>query len=116
MNLAFKLLVSIFCIVWLSKEVVLPASAAIVLSTKFMDQTIACDHAMEAHWYGEDDTVSNLSADIQLLDCHDYDETRKLLLMAGLPEVYLSWLGLRALQIHQRPATEMTDAHKFVEK
>ena len=35
---------------------------------------------------------------------------------AGLPETYLSWLGLKSLEIYQRPASEFTEAHRFRER
>lgn len=76
-----------------------------------------CDSAMESAWYGDKtDDAEKKAQEIHLLDCHEYDKTRKLLLTSGLPEVYLSWLGLKALEIYQRPASEMTRQHRFIER
>ena len=91
-----------------------PGLAAALLSDSYMAQTVACDTAMEAAWYGDDaDAALSATATVQLLDCHEYDKTRKLLLASGLPEEYLSWLGLRALELHQRPVSEFVAAHRF---
>jgi hypothetical protein len=51
-----------------------------------------------------------------LLACHDYDKARKILLMSGLPEEYLSYLGLKALELYQRPAEEFVRLHRFRER
>ena len=116
-NSILKIVVIIFGIGWISKEIILPLSAAAILSNNFMSQTVACDVAMESAWYGPaDNGMEKKAQDIHLLDCHDYDKTRKLLRLSGLPEAYLSWLGLRALEIYQRPASEMADQHRFIER
>ena len=94
----------------------MPLGVASVASFKYMGLVVSCDAAMEAHWYGDPSVESERAADVQLLDCHDYDKTRKLMLFAGLPEDYLAWLGLRALEIHQRPISELVEDHKFRER
>jgi His-Xaa-Ser system protein (TIGR03982 family) len=109
----FRTIVGTFAVFWLLKEIAVPGFAALLLSSKYMKQTISCDQAMEAHWYGQKSVLDAKAAEVQLLSCHNYDETRKLLLLSGLPEEYLSWLGLKSLDIYQRPASELTEAHKF---
>lgn len=83
-----------------------------------MDLVILCDQAMNTSWYLNQTDKSNLSKSetIQMLSCHDYDKTRKILLFSGLPEEYLSYLGLLALEVHQRPASEMVELHRFRER
>ena len=72
---------------------------------------------MESAWYGaKDDSLNRKAEEIHLLDCHDYDKTRKIMLFSGLPDAYLSWLGLKALEIYQRPAKEFTEAHRFKQR
>ena len=106
--------IAVFAGLWIVKEIVLPVGAAAVLSQRYMKQTVECDTAMEASWYlRQDDQISSESEVTQLLACHDYDKTRKLLLMSGLPPEYLSWLGLRSLEIYQRPAEEFVRQHRF---
>ncbi|MDC6471243.1 TIGR03982 family His-Xaa-Ser system protein [Litorivicinus sp.] len=113
----FKFVAIVFCVGWLFKEILLPASVAALYSNQFMKQVVACDTAMESAWYGpSDNEFEKKSQDIHLLDCHEYDKTRKVLLMSGLPEEYLSWLGLLALEIYQRSASEMAEQHRFRER
>ena len=112
----FKAVVSLFCVLWISKEVLLPFTVGSLVSSNYMQLVVDCDAAMEAHWYGDQSAESELAAEVQLLDCHEYDKTRKLMLFSGLPEAYLAWLGLRALEIHQRPISEMVEDHKFRER
>ena len=117
LNRIFKVLVVIFCTSWLLLEVLVPAIAAISLSGKYQELVVKCDTAMEASWYSDSSNPDDKRAEqIHLLDCHDYDKTRKILLISGLPEEYLSWLGLRALEIYQRPAEEFVEAHRFRER
>ena len=102
---------------WTLKEIVLPMSAAALLSRKYMAQAIECDTAMEASWYlRQGERIPAESDVVELLACHDYDKTRKLMLLAGLPETYLSWLGLRSLELYQRPAEEYVRQHRFTER
>lgn len=105
-----------FCVCWLSVYVILPAGGAALYSFSYMEQVVHCDTAMESAWYGPIDAAETKAETIHLLDCHDYDKTRKTMLMLGLPETYLSWLGLQALEIYQRPAAELAEPHKFRER
>lgn len=70
---------------------------------------------MDDSWYYKGNTLDK-SEQVQLLSCHDYDKTRKIMLMSGLPEEYLSYLGLKALDLYQRPAEEFVRMHRFRER
>lgn len=110
-------LVIAFASLWILKEVVIPATAAALWSKRYMRLVVECDQAMEASWYfRQGDRISHESEITQLLACHDYDKTRKAMLLFGLPEQYLSWLGLHSLEIHQRPAEEYARQHRFTER
>lgn len=116
-NKVFRILVGTFCAAWLIKELIVPITTASFLSHQYMSLVTKCDSAMEASWYGDEQSaIERKAQEIHLLDCHDYDKTRKVLLMAGLPETYLSWLGLKALELYQRPASELTAQHRFKER
>ena len=115
---AFRIAVISLATLWIAKEVIAPALAAAVYSNRYMELVVLCDTAMNASWYmqqNDSDLLEN-SELVQMLDCHDYDKTRKVLLMSGLPEDYLSYLGLRALEIHQRSPEEFVEQHRFREK
>lgn len=95
----------------------MPVGTAAFYSFEYMELTVACDTAMEASWYyRQDSKISAESETVQLLSCHEYDKTRKLLLMSGLPESYLAWLGLKSLEIYQRPPEEFVEQHRFRER
>ena len=107
-----KLLFQIAIILLALKVVILPLSVGLYYYYPFQKFVIACDTAMEDSWfYGSE--VLQESEQIQLLACHDYDKARKIMLMSGLPENYLSFLGLKALELYQRPAEEMARQHRF---
>lgn len=117
MKRAYRALIALFATFWILKEVVVPVTAAAMYSRDFMQHAVRCDAAMEADWYNRQVSPEHGPSDtIQLFDCHAYDKTRKVLLMSGLPEAYLSWLGLKALEIYQRPASEFAQAHRFRER
>ncbi|MDB3966625.1 TIGR03982 family His-Xaa-Ser system protein [Porticoccaceae bacterium] len=114
---SFKIVVGSFCVAWIFKQVLMPLSAAAFYSQEYMHLVVECDVAMESAWYGDSNHDSESKAqEIHLLDCHEYDKARKKMLFLGLPETYLSWLGLRSLEIYQRPAREFTEAHRFRER
>jgi His-Xaa-Ser system protein (TIGR03982 family) len=95
------------------KLVILPVVVGLYYYYPFQKLVIACDTAMEDSWfYGSE--VLKESEQVQLLACHDYDKARKIMLMSGLPENYLSFLGLKALELYQRPAEEMARQHRFI--
>lgn len=106
-----------FAMLWTVKEIVIPLVSAAIYSKHYMALVVECDQAMEADWYyRQSPAVPKQSTVVQLLACHEYDKTRKLMLLAGLPEQYLAWLGLRSLEIHQRPAEEFAKQHRFTQR
>lgn len=111
----FRILVCIFTVGWLIKEIIIPSTVGILYYNKYQELVYACDTAMDDSWYLKDDAIS-LTEKIHLLDCHEYDKTRKIMLMSGLPQEYLSYLGLKALELYQRPAEEFVEHHRFKER
>lgn len=100
---------------WTIKLVIFPVAVGAIYSKDYMALVIKCDQAMNSSWYTNQMNEESLKASevAQLLHCHDYDKVRKILLFSGLPEDYLSYLGLRALETYQRPAEEMVELHRF---
>ncbi|WP_417579433.1 TIGR03982 family His-Xaa-Ser system protein [Nitrincola sp.] len=60
--------------------------------------------------------TTDKTTQIHLLDCHEYDLTRKMMLSFGLNEDVLAYLGLKGLEIHQRTASELSRQHRFTER
>ena len=112
-NKVFKVVLIVFMIFWVGKEVVYPGITAAIYSNEYIKLVGQCDEAMESDWYNRQNDLTNEADNIQLLSCHEYDKLRKTLLMSGLPKEYISWLGLKSLEIHQRPASEFVEHHKF---
>lgn len=111
------IIIVLFSLGWLTKEILMPVSAALVFSSRYMELTYECDIAMEASWYyRQNNTITKESETVQLLNCHEYDKVRKILLISGLPEIYLSWLGLKSLELYQRSPEEFVEQHRFVER
>lgn len=109
-----RIFIVLFACLWIGKEIVLPIGTAALYSADYMDAVVECDTSMEASWYyRQDGAVTRESDVVQMLACHEYDKTRKLLLMSGLPEDYLSWLGLKSLELYQRSPEEFVEQHRF---
>ncbi len=115
-NIFFKSIISIFCFFWVLKEIILPVGVGSLYSFKFMKLVNKCDTAMESSWYYKQDKTIEKSELIQMLDCHEYDKVRKLLLMSGLSEYYLSYLSLKSLDLYQKNPEEFVKQHRFREK
>ena len=111
----FRVIVIIFGIGWVAKELIIPISVGAYYYSTYQKLVIACDTAMDDAWFHGQETLGK-SEKIQLLNCHEYDKTRKIMLTAGLPEAYLSYLGLKALEVYQRPAEEFVRQHRFRER
>jgi His-Xaa-Ser system protein (TIGR03982 family) len=111
----FRWIISSFVVFWLLKNVFVPVSVGGYYYTKYQALVVACDTAMDETWfYGEKKLKGTDS--VHLLDCHEYDKARKVMLMAGLPESYMSYLGLKALEVYQRPASEFVEHHRFIKR
>uniref|UniRef100_A6VXJ1 TIGR03982 family His-Xaa-Ser system protein n=1 Tax=Marinomonas sp. (strain MWYL1) TaxID=400668 RepID=A6VXJ1_MARMS len=110
--------VAIFCFSWTGKNIIAPGYAYLLYSDKYIYLAGQCANAMDETWFIEqkgNDTL-NKTAQIHLLSCHEYDVTRKIMLSLGLNEDVLSYLGLRALEVHQRSTEEFVQQHRFNER
>jgi len=113
----FKISVSIFCAIWVIKNILLPVAASVIYSSEYAHFTKECAEAMDSAWHLDKiDTQARKSASVQLLACHEYDKIRKKMLILGLPEDYLSYLQLRSLGIHQRTLESIADQHRFIDR
>lgn len=116
-NAAINILV-VWALLWIAKEIIMPAASAAIFSSRYMEMTVLCDTAMNSSWFLAQANFAELdnSEIVQMLDCHDYDKVRKVMLFTGLPEEYLSYLGLRALEIYQKSPQEFVEQHRFRER
>jgi len=110
--------ISLFCLGWFGKYVGLPAYAYLRYAETYQDLAGKCANAMDESWFLEQKGSEDLkkTAQIHLLDCHEYDVTRKTMLSLGLTEDVLAYLGLRGLEIQQRTTEEFVQQHRFRER
>ncbi|MAR00831.1 MAG: TIGR03982 family His-Xaa-Ser system protein [Oceanospirillaceae bacterium] len=115
---AYRVLVMLFCVAWLTKQVILPSYGYLAYKNSFMELSSKCGTAMDESWFisksGQQEIVK--SAEVHLMICHEYDKVRKTMLSLGVSENILAFLGLEALEIHQRTVSEIADPHRFTER
>ena len=111
----FKVLVSVFCCVWLAKFVLVPVTAYYFFKDDYMALASECANAMDESWFVDQSGSEKLeqSSRIHLLRCHEYDKLRKKMMIMGLGENVLAYLGLKALEVNQRTAEEFVEQHRF---
>lgn len=114
----FRVVVSVFCISWLSKNIIFPVATYLFYKDKYVELSSSCANAMDETWFAEQYEGENIkkSSEVHLLVCHEYDKTRKIMLLSGLNESVLSYLGLKALEIDQHSAEELVKQHRFKER
>ncbi len=101
------------------QEYVRPWIAESYYRAEYQRLTFACDMAMheEAALRQQADSTNHqalhLSADVDMMICHDYDLLRKKLLGHGVSENHLAMLGLAVLEVEQVTVRQMVDAHRM---
>ena len=82
-------------------------AASLYFQKDFGEHVYNCDNAMREHFiakstmnkFKNDNAMSQLSSsEVALVDCHEYDKFRKMLLRIGLTENDLSAMGLQAIE------------------
>ncbi|MBY7808553.1 TIGR03982 family His-Xaa-Ser system protein [Vibrio fluvialis] len=118
MRRLFYVIVSLSCLVWISIYVASPVTAYFVYKNQFMQQTAECALAMDEAWYIEQANKPELdtTTKVHLMACHEYDKTRKIMLSLKVPESVLEYLGLEAIELHQRTIDALTEQHRFRER
>lgn len=56
------------------------------------------------------------TAEVNMLDCHEYDKLQKKMQIFGVSREVISYLGLESLELNQRPFQEFTREHYFRER
>jgi hypothetical protein len=81
-----------------------------------------CDNAMREHFLAKSTIVSEPSynsmlqgesAELALVDCHEYDKFRKYLLSLGLEENDLSIMGLHAIERKKTDLIQLVKEHEI---
>lgn len=111
----FKVIVGAFCIGWLVKNVLAPVVGLTLFYGSYLELSSQCANAMDNGWFIQQSESEDLkkSADINLLICHDYDKTRKLMLTLGVSEDLLAYIGLKGLELNQHSVEELVKQHRF---
>lgn len=118
MRRLFYVCASLLCLAWLGIYLVMPISAYFIYKNQFMKQSAECSLAMDESWYIEQLNAPELEATtkIHLMSCHEYDKTRKVMLSMRVPETVVEYLGLEAIELHQRTVEALTEQHRFQER
>ncbi|WP_242674533.1 TIGR03982 family His-Xaa-Ser system protein [Marinobacter halodurans] len=118
MTRTFQVIVALFCLGWLAKNLVVPAVAYWLYQDDYVALASQCGEAMDESWFAQQapELVDDRSSQVQLLVCHEYDKTRKVMLSMGLSESVLAYLGLKALETGQHSAQEIVEQHRFQQR
>ena len=81
-----------------------------------------CDNAMREHFIAKSQLSSQpspsavsflQSAEVALIDCHEYDKFRKRLISLGLTENDLAIMGLKAIEEKQTDLSNLVREHEI---
>ena len=86
------------------------------------EHVFLCDNAMRQHFIAKSRVVNEpskanvnslQSAEVGLLDCHEYDKFRKSLISLGLNENDLSEMGLKAIESSRTDLSTLVKQHEI---
>lgn len=117
-NIWFRFVVVAFCLLWIGKVLLLPSVAYLYYKDDFIELSSRCGTAMDETWFlaQQKDGLLNKTGDVHLMVCHDYDKLRKKLLILGVSESVLAYLGLEALELQQKSVSDIVEPHRFLER
>jgi len=104
------------------KEYILPYASKIYYANDYKRLMFRCDNVMRDHFIAKnkvlneinDENIKNLeSAEIGLVECHDYDKLRKKLLIIGLSDYELGELGLEAIEENAKDVQLFVKTHEI---
>jgi len=108
-------LLTIVCVEYLQ-----PLIGKTLYSQQYQKLSIDCDNAMHNEVALREGTVPSSetpllskTAEIELMVCHEYDKTRKKMLVMGVTDNYLSYLTLLALETEKIPVSKMVEPHRM---
>lgn len=107
-------------VVIVGMEYVRPWIAEALHAENYKRLVYECDHAMHEEAAlrvpsvgGEKARLLQISADVGLGVCHEYDKLRKRMLIWGVTEDQLALHGLEALEIERIPLSRMVEPHRM---
>ena len=104
------------------RQFALPPIAKAIYRTQYQELMFKCDNVMREHLIAKnrmlseasDDSVKTLnSAEIGLIECHDYDVMRKHLISLGLTDNDLSVMGLQAIEERGADVKTFVETHQI---
>jgi hypothetical protein len=112
--------IAVCLLVIVAMEYVVPTLAVRYFETEYRALAVECDQAMHdeaALRPSPGSSAANsllvLSADVQLLSCHEYDKLRKRLSVLGVSEDRIALLNLEAVEVEQIPVSRMVEPHRM---
>lgn len=100
----------------------MPLVATVAWGENYKNLMYKCDNAMREHYIAKksvefsvsDEAIKNLrSAEMGLLECHEYDKMRKKLQSWGVTKNELASLGLEALEEKAYELGKFIEVHEF---
>ena len=89
---------------------------------QYGEHVFLCDNAMRQHFIAKSRTVNSpsnatanslRSAELGLIDCHEYDKFRKKLITFGLNNNDLSHMGLKAIEKSRTDLSTLVRQHEI---
>jgi hypothetical protein len=89
---------------------------------EYQESMFKCDQAMREHLIAKNRVITDpnassiqklRSAEVGLIDCHEYDKLRKQLLISGVSEYRLSMIGLEVIELRNKDVREFVRTHEF---
>jgi hypothetical protein len=104
------------------KYVVAPKWAMETYAETYKEYLFQCDNVMRSHLITKHQVMANVTeqsvraleaAELGLVSCHEYDKLRKRLLILGVTEHELAYLGLQKIEENEDAVREFVDTHEF---
>jgi hypothetical protein len=117
-----NILATISCIALAVKFLAIPSLAKVMYQEEYKSLMYNCDNAMRNHMIAKNrviftKTKSSIiqlkSAEMGLLECHEYDKLRKLMISKGLNHNDLSMIGLEAIEEKTEDLMKYVEIHEF---
>ncbi len=114
------IVITTFLLFIVAMEYVVPLLADLYYQDEYRELSAKCDEAMHDEASLRPGTIGaekhpalTLSAEVELMVCHDYDKLRKRLLSLGVSEHTLALRSLEALENEQIPVSRLIEPHRM---